>query len=192
MPDRVHAAVQHMQPAAFHAVPDRAPAEPGGEQLPAADDAVLTPGQCGDLLVNAQLSPYDGLDRGLGWHAPTLPPQTSRNSTEVRRERVKIDRMSASQRMRAWGAGVAAGHVALGLIAAAVLGIPGSELFFGLCALSTLVLSQLAAPLLRPRGDDGHEPPPEPPADDPSPPWWPEFERAFRAHVRERERSGAA
>lgn len=99
--------------------------------------------------------------------------------------------MSAPQRMRAWGAGVAAGHVALGLIAAVVLGVPGSELFFGLCALSTLALSQLAAPLLRPRGDDddGREPPP---GDDPSPPWWPEFERAFRAHADERERSGAA
>ena len=95
--------------------------------------------------------------------------------------------------MRAWGAGVAAGHVVLGVLAAAVLGVPGSELFFGLCALTTLVLSQLAAPLLRPRGDDGGGPPrpPDPPGDDP-PPWWPEFEREFRAYADDRERSGIA
>ena len=94
--------------------------------------------------------------------------------------------------MRAWGAGVAAGHVVLGVIAAGVLGVPGSELFFGLCALTTLVLSQLAAPLLRPRGDDGHGPSPDPPPDDPSPPWWPEFEREFRAYTDDRERSTIA
>ena len=92
--------------------------------------------------------------------------------------------------MRAWGAGVAAGHVVLGIVAAAALGVPGSELFFGLCALTTLVLSQLAAPLLRPRGG-GHEPPQDPPPDDPPPPWWPDFERQFRAYVEERTRVGA-
>ncbi len=94
--------------------------------------------------------------------------------------------------MRAWGAGVAAGHVALGITAAVVLGVPGSEIFFGLCALTTLVLSQVAAPLLRPRGDGGDDPPPDPPPDDPPPPWWPEFERQFRAYTDGRDRSGRA
>jgi len=94
--------------------------------------------------------------------------------------------------MRAWGAGVAAGHLALGVIATAVLHVPGSEVFFGLCALTTLVLSQLAAPLLRPRGDDGGPRPPDPPGDDPPPPWWPEFERELRAYTDEQERTGVA
>jgi hypothetical protein len=85
--------------------------------------------------------------------------------------------------MCAWGAGVAAGHVVLGVIATAVLHVPGSALFFGLCALVTLVLSQVTAPLLQPRGDDGDGgggvvvPDPDPP------PWWPEFERDFQDYV---------
>jgi hypothetical protein len=195
--DRIYAAVHDVQPLALDAVADRTPAEPGGGELAPRDDAVLALRERGDRRVDRsspRLSPYDGLKCGLDRHGPSLAPRPSRNSPELRRKRVNIGRMSASQRMRAWGAGVAAGHVALGLVAAAVLGVPGSELFFGLCALTTLALSQLAAPLLRPRGDDGREPPPEPPGDDPSPPWWPEFERAFRAEVRERERerSGAA
>ena len=85
--------------------------------------------------------------------------------------------------MRAWGAGVAAGYAVLGVFASAVENVPGSALFFGLCALLSLVLSQVAAPLLkprRPRDEDpggGGEPPEEPP------PWWPEFERDFQDHV---------
>ena len=90
--------------------------------------------------------------------------------------------------MRAWGAGVAAGHATLGVIAVTVLHVPGAELFFGLCALITLVLSQLAAPLLRPRGDDG-PPPHGRPEGDPPPPWWPEFERELRAYTEARERA---
>ena len=85
--------------------------------------------------------------------------------------------------MRAWGAGVAAAHVVLGVVATVVLHVPGAPLFFGLCALVTLVLSQVIAPLLRPRGDDDDgdggvvAPDPEPP------PWWPEFEREFQDYV---------
>lgn len=92
--------------------------------------------------------------------------------------------MSAPQRMRAWGVGVSAGYGALGVIGAVVLHIPGSELLFGLCALVTLALALIAAPLLRPRGTDdgdGGIGPRRPPDD--GPPWWPEFEREFRAHV---------
>jgi hypothetical protein len=46
-----------------------------------------------------------------------------------------------------------------------------------------VVLSQVTAPLLRPRGDDDEGgggvvvPDPEPP------PWWPEFERDFHDYV---------
>ena len=85
--------------------------------------------------------------------------------------------------MRAWGAGVSAGYVVLG-VAAAAAGIPGSELLFGLCAVVTLTLSLLVAPLLKPRGrDDGDGGVRPPPPDDPPPPWWPEFEREFRAYA---------
>lgn len=84
--------------------------------------------------------------------------------------------------MRAWGVGVAAGHIALGVVATTVLHVPGSALFFGLCAFVSVVLSQLAAPLLRPRrrddnGDGGGGEPEAPP------PWWPEFEREFQDYV---------
>jgi hypothetical protein len=92
--------------------------------------------------------------------------------------------MSAPKRMRAWGAGVSAGYAALG-VAAFVADIPGSELLFGLCAVLTMTLSLIVAPLLKPRrgdDDDGGIRPPRPPDDGP-PPWWPEFEREFRAHV---------
>jgi len=93
--------------------------------------------------------------------------------------------MSPPQRMRAWGIGISAGYVLLGVIGAAVLRVPGSELLFGLCALTTLILSMVTAPLLRPRrraDDGGGLRPPQPP-DEPQPPWWPEFESEFRAHV---------
>jgi hypothetical protein len=96
--------------------------------------------------------------------------------------------MSAPQRMRVWGAGVAGGHVVLGVIAT-LLHVPGAELFFGLCAVATLLLAFASAPLLRPRRRrDGDDPPspPDPPDDDPEPPWWPEFEREFRDYADER------
>jgi hypothetical protein len=88
--------------------------------------------------------------------------------------------MTAPQRMRAWGAGVSAGYVALGVVGAAVLHVPGAGLLFGLCAAVTLALALIAAPLLQPRrgDDDGGlgAPPPE------DPPWWPDFERELRAY----------
>jgi hypothetical protein len=89
--------------------------------------------------------------------------------------------------MRAWGAAVASAHVGLGLAGWLLLGIP--PWFFGGCALLTLGVALLAAPLMGPRGDDpgddggGDDGGPSP--DDPEPPWWPEFEREFRDHVRE-------
>jgi hypothetical protein len=86
--------------------------------------------------------------------------------------------------MRVWGAGVAAGYAVLG-IAGALAGIPNAEVLFGLCSLLTLALAMIAAPLLRPRrgddGDGGLGVPRGP--DDPSPPWWPDFERQFREYA---------
>jgi len=91
--------------------------------------------------------------------------------------------MSAPQRMRAWGAGVAAGHAVLG-VTAALVGVHGTELFFGLCAVVTLALSWVVAPLLQPRRrDDGDGGLGVRPDDPPSPPWWPDFERDFRDYA---------
>ena len=85
-------------------------------------------------------------------------------------------------RMRAWGAAISSGHVCLGLAGWLLLGIP--PWFFGGCALLTLGIFLLAAPLMRPRRDGaatttGRRPGP----DDPEPPWWPEFEREFRDYA---------
>ena len=83
--------------------------------------------------------------------------------------------------MRAWGAIVSSGHLVLALAGWLVLGIP--PWFFGGCALLTLGVALLAAPLMRPRrepGDDDYGGGGGPP--DPGPPWWPEFERDFRAY----------
>ena len=93
--------------------------------------------------------------------------------------------MTAPQRMRAWGAGVSAGYLVLGIVGAGVLHVPGAGLLFGLCAVVTLALALAAAPLLRPRphDDDGDGGTGAPPPDEPCPPWWPEFERDFRAYV---------
>jgi len=85
--------------------------------------------------------------------------------------------------MRAWGAAISAGYAVLGVIAA-LLHIPGSELFFGLCAVVTLGLALVAAPLLdsRRRGDDDDGGVGRPRTPDEPPPWWPDFERDFRAY----------
>jgi hypothetical protein len=92
--------------------------------------------------------------------------------------------MTAPQRMRAWGTGVSVGYAALG-VAGAALGVPEAEVLFGLCALVTLILSLITAPLLRPRRrdeGDGGIGSPRGGGDEP-PPWWPEFEREFRAYA---------
>jgi hypothetical protein len=85
--------------------------------------------------------------------------------------------------MRAWGAAVSTGHVVLGALGWLLLGVP--PVFFAGCAAVTLAIALLAAPLMRPRPDDGEggeggEGPPTP--DGGEPPWWPDFERAFRAY----------
>ncbi len=84
--------------------------------------------------------------------------------------------------MIAWGAAVSAGHLVLGLVGRLVLHVPGSLLFFGLCAALTLAVAVAGARLVRPRRppDD----PGGPPAGEPDPPpWWPDFERDFRAYA---------
>jgi hypothetical protein len=71
--------------------------------------------------------------------------------------------------------------VTVGLVGDFELHTPGALLFFGLSAVLTLAVALLAAPLLQP------PPPPDDPGDgtpDPEPPpWWPEFEREFRAYA---------
>jgi hypothetical protein len=90
------------------------------------------------------------------------------------------------RRMRAAGAGVASGHLLLGATGALVLAVPGAMLFFGLCAGLSLALALAAAPLLRPRPPrDDDRPPGEPGTGPQPPPWWPEFERAFRECAQE-------
>ena len=85
--------------------------------------------------------------------------------------------------MRAWGAAVSSGHLVLGLAGWLALGIP--PWFFGGCALLTLGIALLSAPLMQPRRDDGGDDDGRGPhgPEDPDPPWWPEFERDFRAYA---------
>jgi len=93
--------------------------------------------------------------------------------------------------MRAWGAAVSSGHIVLGALGWLLIGVP--PVFFAGCAVVTLAVALLAAPLLRPRDDDhgedggrgGQEP-----GDGGGPPWWPQFEREFRAYADERRRAG--
>ena len=88
------------------------------------------------------------------------------------------------------GALISAAHLACGLAGWIVFDLPGALLLFGLCAALSLALALIASPLMRrpPDGDGGlgardrGEPP--------EPPWWPDFEREFRAHVaRDRTRA---
>lgn len=91
--------------------------------------------------------------------------------------------------MRLAGGLISALHLACGLAGWLVLGLPGAMLLFGLCAAVSLGLALVASPLMqRPPDSDGgigaaRDAPPEPP-------WWPDFERDFRAYAA-RERSGA-
>lgn len=81
-----------------------------------------------------------------------------------------------------WGLAISAGHVVLGLVGRLALEEPGSLLFFGLCAALTLAVALVGARLMRPRRPP--EDPGGPPADEPEPPpWWPDFEREFRAYA---------
>ena len=85
--------------------------------------------------------------------------------------------------MRASGAAISSAHLCLGLAGWLLLGVP--PWFFGGCALLTLGVALLAAPMLDPRDDgpdDGGGPGGGGPVD-PEPPWWPQFEREFRDYA---------
>ena len=88
--------------------------------------------------------------------------------------------------MRAWGASVSAGHVILGTYGWLVVGVP--PYFFAGCAVLTLAVALLAAPMLRrgPDDGDGDGGSSVPPGDD-EPPWWPGFEREFREYAERRQ-----
>jgi hypothetical protein len=90
--------------------------------------------------------------------------------------------------MRAWGASVSAGHLVLGTLGWALVGVP--PVFFAGCAALTFAVALLAAPLMRrpPEDDGGGGGGGPPPPDGGEPPWWPEFERAFRAYDEARTR----
>ena len=99
--------------------------------------------------------------------------------------------MEHARRMRIAGGAISATHVACGLLGWLAFGVPGALLLFGLCAAISLGLAILAAPLLeRPPEDDGGLGAPPDGDGPPEPPWWPAFERDFRAHAA-RERSRA-
>ena len=84
--------------------------------------------------------------------------------------------------MMLWGLAVSAGHVVLGLVGRLALEVPGSLLFFGLCAALTLAVALIGARLLRPQRPPGG--PGRRRAGEPEPPpWWPDFERDFRAYA---------
>jgi hypothetical protein len=85
--------------------------------------------------------------------------------------------------MRAWGGAVSVAHVALGLAGWTLLGVP--PWFFGGCALLTLAVALVAAPMMRPppEGEDGDDGPHPGGPEDPEPPWWPQFERELRAYA---------
>ena len=85
--------------------------------------------------------------------------------------------------MRAWGACISTGYLVLGALGWALAGVP--PVFFAGCAVVTLGVFLLGAPLMRRRPDDGDDGgsasgPDDPGSDDP--PWWPGFEREFREY----------
>ena len=105
--------------------------------------------------------------------------------------RTRVQGMDHARRMRIAGAAISAVHLACGLLGWLAFGVPGALLLFGLCAAISLGLAVVTAPLLQrpPRGDGGLGAPPADGAP-PDPPWWPQFERDFRAHAaRERTRA---
>ncbi len=75
MSDRIHAAMDGVEPAALEPVPDRPAAEPEVQQLPVGDHPVLAlrEGAEGPVVVDTcSLSPYYGLELQLIRHRPKL------------------------------------------------------------------------------------------------------------------------
>jgi hypothetical protein len=89
---------------------------------------------------------------------------------------------------------VAAGEVAAGIVALAALGPVTTALFLLACGIATAATTAGLAALIAfrlGRGDSGGGLPPPGPDPERPPPWWPRFERDFRAHVERRRRTRA-
>ena len=90
-------------------------------------------------------------------------------------------------RVAAVGAGATVLEAAGGTWGLAVLGPDRIALFLVACAAATALVTVVLWHFLGrpPAGTDGGPGPGgRPPGGDPPPPWWPEFERDFRRHVR--------
>jgi hypothetical protein len=97
--------------------------------------------------------------------------------------------MPSPARLSAYGIGVAAAELAGGIGLAAAFGWQRVSLVLVASALVTAVAVAALRGLLRPDANGGGEGGVGPLPPDPEPPWWPEFERDLRAHLRERERA---
>lgn len=90
--------------------------------------------------------------------------------------------MSFAARILTGGLAVAAGHTVLAGVSLWALETPRLALWFGLTGAFTAALAVLAYRLIRrPGGEGGGGTGPAP--DPGEPPWWPGFERDFRAHA---------
>jgi hypothetical protein len=86
--------------------------------------------------------------------------------------------------MRLAGGLISAAHVCCGLAGWLAFDLPGALLLFGLCAAIWLGLALIASPLMeRPPDGDGGIGKRRGGGTPPEPPWWPEFERAFRDYA---------
>jgi hypothetical protein len=78
MPDRVHTAVERMQPAGLESMTDRTAADPEVGELGPGDHAVLKLRERSDGaidFVRLQFGPYDGLKCGGVFHRPRMAPK---------------------------------------------------------------------------------------------------------------------
>jgi hypothetical protein len=78
MADRVHTAVEGMQPAGFQSMTDRTAADPEVGELAAGDHPVLKPRERPDGSIDfmrPQFGPYDGLKCGGVFHLPMVAPK---------------------------------------------------------------------------------------------------------------------
>ncbi len=97
--------------------------------------------------------------------------------------------MSSARRVILTVAGFAALELVIAIAALATIGAQRISFFLLACGVATAALARILVVLLRPRpggggggglGDESPGPP--------EPPWWPDFERQLRDHVRTRER----
>jgi len=96
--------------------------------------------------------------------------------------------MSIPLRLLASGLATALGQWALAVASLLAMGLEPTTWWLGLSGVLTTAVSVWAFRLVRRPRDDGEsegegEGPGGGPEDPPEPPWWPEFERALRAHT---------